>query len=69
MIPYSNPAFGIDGEHAADQVPGAWRNICGHVEFSSLDFTKQLSDIFVVKGQVAGQECVEDNSTGPNVRR
>lgn len=39
------------------------------MKFTLLDFVKKLPNIVVIKREVSGQKCKQNNTTGPNVGR
>jgi len=58
----------VDHKHATDEVARPLREGLGHEIDTGLDLAEEFTNVFVIKRQVARQQCVEDDSAGPNVR-
>ena len=65
---HSDTLAWVNLEHAADKVLCIRGQLLGHVELPNLDFSEEVSDVIIVKGQATREEGKEDDAAGPDVR-
>lgn len=64
---YRNSLVDVNDKHARQEVPGQGLDMCGDLVNAGLDFGQEGSHVLVIKGESAGEESIEDDTTAPNV--